>query len=148
MSEIIEMPYGTGKTVGIWRTICLPSYPPQYRYECSKCHSQVKEPSKSCPNCKAEMKFFPEDFFKAYSEVQLDVEMKRKQCFVNSHCSLDCPNAEYEMADDRYGFGIADDMGLEKVSCKQCRYNTGRCEDCLLEHSKECPEYKESEEND
>ena len=39
MSELIEMPYGTGKTVGIWRTICLPSYPPQYRYECSKCHS-------------------------------------------------------------------------------------------------------------
>lgn len=88
------------------------------------------------------------EFFKAYTEVQLDAEMKRKQCFVNYHCSLDCPNAEYEMADDRYGFGIADDMGLEKISCKQCRYNTGRCEDCLFEHSKECPEYKEVEDND
>lgn len=84
------------------------------------------------------------EFIKAYTEVQLDVEMKRKQCFVNYHCSSDCPNAEYEMADDRYGFGIADDMGLEKVSCKQCRYDTGRCEDCLLEHT----EYKEVEDND
>ena len=81
------------------------------------------------------------EFIKKYEEVQLDAEMKRKLCFVNSHCSLDCPSAEYEMADDRYGFGIADDMGLEKVSCKQCCYNTGRCEDCLFEHSKECPEY-------
>ena len=88
------------------------------------------------------------EFIKKYSEVQLDVEMKCKQCFVNAHCSCDCPNAEYEMADDRYGFGIADDMGLEKVSCKQCYYDTGRCEDCLFEHSKECPEYKEVEDND
>ena len=100
MDEIIEMSYGTGKTVGLWTTLCLTSYPPQYRYECSKCHSQVKEPSKSCPNCKAEMKFFPEDFFKAYSEVQLDVEI------------------DEESEDD----GTADDMGLEKISCKQCRY--------------------------
>ncbi len=87
------------------------------------------------------------EFLKAYAEVQLDVEIKRKRCFVNYHCSLDCPNTEYETADDRYGFGIADDMGLEKVSCKQCCYNTGRCEDCLFEHSKECPEYKESKED-
>ena len=87
------------------------------------------------------------EFIKAYTEVQLDVEMKRKQCFVNYHCSSDCPNAEYEMANDRYGFGIADDMGLEKISCKQCRYNTGRCEDCLFIHSKDCPEYKESEDD-
>ena len=72
MSELIEMPYGNGRSLAL-------------------------------------------EFIKAYTEVQLDVEMKRKQCFVNSHCSLDCPNAEYEMADDRYGFGIADDMGLEKV---------------------------------
>lgn len=77
----------------------------------------------------------------------LDVEMKRKPCFVNLHCSSDCPNAEYEMADDRYGYGTADDMGLERISCKQCRYNTCRCEDCLFEHSKECPEYKGSEDD-
>ena len=89
------------------------------------------------------------EFVKKYEGVQLDVEMKRKQCFVNYHFSNgDCPSAEYEMADDRYGYGTADDMGLEKISCKECRYNTGRCEDCLFEHSKDCPEYKESEEND
>ena len=39
------------------------------------------------------------------------------------------------------------DMGLEKVSCKQCRYDTGRCEDCLFVNSKDCPEYKESEDD-
>lgn len=82
------------------------------------------------------------EFIKAYSEVQLDVEIKRKQCFTSYRCSNgECPNAEYEMADDRYGYGTADDMGLEKIGCKQCRYNTGRCEDCLFEYSKECPEY-------
>ena len=53
MSELIEMPYGTGKTLA-------------------------------------------GEFIKKYSEIQLDVEMKRKLCFVNSHCSLDCPNAEYK----------------------------------------------------
>ncbi len=147
MSELIEMPYGTGKTIGFWRTICLTSYPPQYLYECSKCSVCSKKMSNYCPYCGAEMQFLEKDFFEAYTEVQLDVEMKRKQCFVNSHCSLDCPNAEYEMADDRYGFGIADDMGLEKVSCKQCRYNTGRCEECLFVNSKDCPEYKESEDD-
>ena len=62
MSELIEMPYGTGKTVGIWRTICLPSYPPQYRYECSKCSVCSKEMSN----------------YETYSEVQLDVEMKEE----------------------------------------------------------------------
>lgn len=94
-------------------------------------------------------KVLEREFVKAYTEVQLDVEMKRKQCFVNYHCSNgDCPNTEHEMADDRYGYGTADDMGLEKISCKQCRYNTGRCEDCLFEHSKDCHEYKESEDDD
>lgn len=82
------------------------------------------------------------EFIKNYLEVQLDVERKHKQCFVNYHCSNgDCPNSEHEIADDRYGYGTADDMGLEKISCKQCRYNTGRCEDCLFIHSKDCPEY-------
>lgn len=54
------------------------------------------------------------EFIKAYSDVQLDVDMKhrqcRKQCFVNYHYS-------------------------------------GRCADCLFEHSKDCPEYKESEDD-
>ena len=78
MSELIEMPYGTGKTVGIWRTICLPSYPPQYRYECSKCSVCSKEMSNYCPYCGAEMQFLEGEFVKKYSEVQLDVEMKEE----------------------------------------------------------------------
>ena len=75
MSEIIEMPYGTGKTVGIWRTICLPSYPPQYRYECSKCSVCSKEMSNYCPYCGAEMQFLEGEFIKKYEEVQFDVEI-------------------------------------------------------------------------
>ena len=78
MSELIEMPYGTGKTVGIWRTICLPSYPPQYRYECSKCSVCSKEMSNYCPYCGAEMQLLEKGLFETYSEVQLDVEMKEE----------------------------------------------------------------------
>lgn len=48
------------------------------------------------------------EFIKNYSEVQLNVEMKRKQC--------------------------------RKACFVNYRYS-GRCEDCLFEHSKECPEY-------
>ncbi len=130
MSEIIEMPYGTGKSLTT-----------------QELYDIYKALTAELLLC-AEAKAIIEDFMKKNSEVQLDVEMKRKQCFVNYHCSNgDCPNAEYETADDRYGFGIADDMGLEQISCKQCCYNTGRCEDCLLEHSKDCPEYKESEDD-
>ena len=72
MSEIIEMPYGTGKTVGIWRTICLPSYPPQYRYECSKCSVCSKEMSNYCPYCGAEMQFLESEFIKTYTNVHFD----------------------------------------------------------------------------
>ena len=78
MSEIIEMPCGTGKTIGFWRTICLTSYPPQYVYECSKCSVCSKEISNYCSHCGAEMKFLEKDFFEAYTEVQLDVEIKEE----------------------------------------------------------------------
>lgn len=78
MSEIIVMPYGTGKNVGIWRTICLPSYPPQYLYECSKCSVCSKEISNYCSHCGAEMKLLEKDFFEAYTEVQPDVEIKEE----------------------------------------------------------------------
>ena len=67
---------------------------------------------------------------------------KRERCFVNAHCSYNCPNFQIDIANERYGYGIADDMGFEKVSCKECRYNSGKCEDCLFEHSDDCPEYK------
>ena len=64
-----------------------------------------------------------------------------KPCFVNPHCSYDCPNFEVDACDERYGYGIAEDMGLERISCKECRYGAlYECEDCYLFGSKHCPE--------
>lgn len=53
-----------------------------------------------------------------------------------------CPNAQYESADERYGYGIAEDMGLEKVKCKDCWRYKG-CEDCYHntpEAGRTCPD--------
>lgn len=63
----------------------------------------------------------------------------RRKCFVNGHCCFDCPNFEIQMVDERYGYGIAEDMGLEEIKCKDCHYNSGKCKDCLLEYSTDCP---------
>ena len=75
-----------------------------------------------------------------------------KQCFVNAHCSIDCPNFQFDIANERYGYGIAEDMGLERISCKECYYNTtGKCDDCLFFNDPECAEYGakiETEENE
>ena len=46
---------------------------------------------------------------------------------------------QIDIANDRYGYGVADDMGLKKISCKHCPYNSGKCNDCIFEHSIECP---------
>ena len=66
--------------------------------------------------------------------------MNHKQCFVNAHCSIDCPNFQFDIANERYGYGIAEDMGLERISCKECYYNTGECDDCLFFNGTECAE--------
>lgn len=66
--------------------------------------------------------------------------MKMK-CSVNPHCAYDCPNFVIDQINDKYGYGIADDMGFEEVKCKDCYYETGECSDCLFEHSEDCPEY-------
>ena len=50
---------------------------------------------------------------------------KRQEYFVNGHCCCDCPNFEIQTADERYGYGIAEDMGLEEVECRDCHYNRG-----------------------
>ena len=68
-------------------------------------------------------------------------------CFVNAHCSYDCPNFQIDIVNDRFGYGIADDMGLEKISWRECCYDSGKCDDCLFENSRDCPEYKESEDD-
>ena len=119
MSEMIEMPYGTGKTVGIWRTICLASYPPQYRYECSKCSVCSKEMSNYCPYCGAEMQFLENGFFEAYSEVQLDVDLNQK--IYKSKCRYCGGDLEMYTHEDR---NIIGDKGFTTVlCCKGCAGN-------------------------
>lgn len=68
--------------------------------------------------------------------------MKRKDCFTSAACyDSRCPNIEYEMADNRWGYGIAEDMGLEKIKCKDCVYHTGECKDCTFFNTEYCCEY-------
>lgn len=63
--------------------------------------------------------------------------------FCNYHCSTsDCPNIQYEAANEYWGYGIADDMGLERIRCSECQYADKHrtCEDCYFKGSPECPE--------
>ena len=64
---------------------------------------------------------------------------KKMSCFCATEC-IDgyCPNVQYDAADDKWGAGIADDIGLEKTSCGQCAYNTGRCVDCTFVNTNRC----------
>lgn len=67
--------------------------------------------------------------------------MAHKECFVNAHCcTSDCPNMQRDEFDERYGFGIADDIDIKPQKCKSCMYNTGTCGDCLFLNMPECPE--------
>lgn len=64
------------------------------------------------------------------------------ECFCNYHCSTnDCPNIQGDIATERYGDGIAEDMGLYRVECKDCIYSDKRCtcDDCYFKGSAECP---------
>jgi len=69
------------------------------------------------------------------------VILKNKPCFVNFHCSVDCPNFQIDMLSDKFGREIVEDIGLKEVNCRDCYYNSCKCDDCLFENSKECPEY-------
>lgn len=63
--------------------------------------------------------------------------------FCNWHCcTSDCPNIQCDMADDKWGFGIAEDMGLERIRCSDCVYADKRCDcdDCYFKGGEECPE--------
>lgn len=66
---------------------------------------------------------------------------KRKQCFTAPQCSCaECPNIQCDAIEERYDIP-ASDAGLERIKCKDCHYNTGKCEDCLFRFDKkECPE--------
>jgi len=64
---------------------------------------------------------------------------KHRECFTNGWCCTDrCPNAQYDMIDDRWGIGIADDCGLERIKCKDCIYESGDCRDCLWQDTDKC----------
>lgn len=117
MRELIEMPYGTGKTVGIWRTICLPSYPPQYRYECSKCSVCSEKMSNYCPYCGAEMQFLEGEFIKKYEEVQLGVDMNKK--IYKSKCRYCGGDLEMYTHEDR---NIIGEQGYSiELKCDSCK---------------------------
>ena len=62
----------------------------------------------------------------------------RKTCFTPVECSIHCPNTAMDAYDARYGAGLAEDLGYEKTKCGECRYNTGRCTDCLFENTEIC----------
>lgn len=64
---------------------------------------------------------------------------RRMPCFCATEC-IDgyCPNVQYDAADDKWGSGIADDIGLKKTSCGKCSYNTGRCVDCTFVNTDRC----------
>lgn len=66
--------------------------------------------------------------------------MKHKSCFTNKHCCFSCQNAAADEFEERYDIP-ASDAGYERIeSCKVCYLNTGECEDCLFQYSKDCNE--------
>ena len=72
----------------------------------------------------------------------------RKPCFTcDKCCTMDCPNIQYDAVDERWGYGIADDCGLERIDCKDCAYNSGLCVDCMFQNDKECPEVTKNADN-
>ena len=71
--------------------------------------------------------------------------MKNKNCFSSFHCSYDCPNFQIDIVNERYGYGIADDIGLEKINCNDCFYNSFECKDCIFEHSVDCSDFDQND---
>ncbi len=74
---------------------------------------------------------------------------KQKRC--SSFCASECvdgycPNARYEAADAMYdNAGLAEDMGFERIKCKDCGFNTGTCEECIFTKSQYCPKEGEKQ---
>lgn len=73
-------------------------------------------------------------------EMEMMQSMKHKSCFTNKHCCFSCPNAAADEFEERFDIP-ASDAGYDRIeSCKVCYLNTGECEDCLFQNSKDCPE--------
>lgn len=75
---------------------------------------------------------------------------KRKKCFSPSECCTQyCPNIQCDMAAEKWGdYQVAADAGYEKIKCKDCRYMTYRCDNCLFLNTEYCDERKEKNEKD
>lgn len=71
MNEITTGTHDNDKFAGFWITVCLPSYPAQYRYECSECHFKVDKQSGVCPNCGTETKQFKSCPFCGNTDIKL-----------------------------------------------------------------------------
>jgi len=56
---------------------------------------------------------------------------KHKQCFVNEHCSYDCPNFAIDEFEEFYDLP-ASEAGLERIKCKDCYLDSYECKDCYL----------------
>ena len=75
------------------------------------------------------------------------MKKKHKSCFTNKYCCFSCPNAAADEFEERFDIP-ASDAGLERIeSCKVCYLNTGECDDCLFQNSKDCPEVTENADN-
>ena len=69
--------------------------------------------------------------------------MTAKECpsYANHHCITDCPNIQVDMCDDKWGYGVADDIGLHRVRCKDCDYvRIIDCDACMFQGSILCPD--------
>lgn len=68
--------------------------------------------------------------------------MAKKKCSVSAACSYHCSNVDIEAYDYIYGYGAAEELGYEKIDCKDCSSNSGKCEDCLFDGGEYCPEWE------
>ena len=63
----------------------------------------------------------------------------RKSCFACAACAFYCPNANCDLFEDLYDLPCSE-AGLERISCRDCQYNSGLCCDCLFVGSIDCLE--------
>jgi hypothetical protein len=73
--------------------------------------------------------------------------MKKCEFFANYHCSCsDCPNIQYDACEERWGYGIPEDIGMHRIPCNKCIYNdkSCTCDDCGFNGGPDCP-HKESD---
>lgn len=60
-----------------------------------------------------------------------------KECFVNGHCTYDCPNFRCDEIENYYDIPC-EDAGLCRIPCKECYLNSFECRDCLFNKTEMC----------